>query len=194
MHREYVTEKLWVGLFSYQPGVGVTNLATTFSSLLSSRQGKKVWYLEIGGQHTIEKLMNKLKGHYVGDRGEFMVDRITFFPNLSVEKAMGLLKDAPGAVVMDFGVMEYEKEKLAALCTKRILVCDFSLWNQDTIVRTMLWKKEDKKKIWSKCACYLGKGQIKWVEKELEETIYPLPEITNPFCVCRQEFKEIMKL
>lgn len=194
MHKEARAINLRIGFFGYQPKVGVTNLALTFSTLLSSRQGKKVWYLEIGPQHTVEKLVSFINGTYIGEHGEFQSDGITFFPNLSVKRTIDLLKCAPEVVMIDFGKISPEKEKVLAMCEQRILVCDFSLWNQETIIQRLFRQKEDKNKNWNQCVCYFGKRHIKKVERQLKEKVYPLPDIVNPFCVGKEELKDIMKL
>lgn len=191
MHKKKDDMQYPIGICSYQKGVGVTHLALSLATYFSSKQGKKVWYLEVGNQFTIENLREPIKGRYLGKDGQFQAEHITFFPNLQEEKVLGLMASAPGIIIIDFGQLSEGKEELLKLCPQRWLVCDIALWKQEQLVKTLNWKKNEEK-LWNRCVCFFGKKQRGKITRQIGEKIWSVPQVSNPFCMSREEARELL--
>lgn len=183
-----------VGIFSYQGNAGVTHLALMTASYFSSKKGRNVWYLELGNQYTIERMVTTVNGRYMGKNGEFIADRIRFFPNVSVEKALELLKKAPEVVIIDFGKMTPDKIRVLILCEKRILVSNLSLWKQEEFLDIVTEKIKGPGKLWTRHVCFFGKGNIRLVSKRIKEKIEGLREADVPFYLKKEQADQILKL
>ena len=161
MHKNKDDRYKIIGVFSYQGHVGVTHFALVLASYFSSKKGKKVWYIEVGKQYTIQSLSKDLQGRYIGEKGEFIVDRITFFPNVTIDRVLNLLQSSPDIVIMDFGRITKETEELLKKCQARWLICDFSLWKQEWISNILMRRSRQQQKPWSRCWCFFGKKHVK---------------------------------
>lgn len=194
MHKKEDDGTKTIALFSYQGHTGVTHFALLLASYFSSKRGKNVWYFEVGNQYAIESILDVVKGRYIGTDGEFKVDKVTFFPNMSAERARRLANKMPGVIIMDFGKLTAEKEELVQLCDERILMIDGMLWKQDGLVRVLTQKKNKNEKLWTRCFCFFGRGYQKFLSSALKEKIDSVPEITNPLCLKREDIKKIFPL
>ena len=194
MHKNEDDKKSPIGVFSYQGHAGVTHLALMMASYFSSKKGRTVWYLELENQYCIEGICSALNGRYIGKRGEFVVDRITFFPNLTIQKATAILNRAPGIVLIDFGVMTPEKENLLKSCQKRFLMSDLSLWKQEKYLEIFFEKMKRDGKVWDKNICFFGKryaGKVAWKTKEKIEVLKP---VDTPFTLRKEDVSQILRL
>ena len=182
-----------IGLFSYQGSTGVTHMALALAAYFSSKKGRRVWFIEVGNQHTIETLAGQIKVRRIGEEGEFLADRVTFFPNVTIERAMELLHLARGIVIVDIGVWDKEKGPLLGMCSRRWLLGDFSLWKQEAIVQMLLWKIGTKKRHWDKCMCFFGKKHTRKISSKIGEKVECLPEIADPLLLGREGAEAIEK-
>ena len=152
---------------------------------------KKVVYIEANESCDISKLKKNIPflKDTIGEE-DFVFQNIYFVGGNAHLIPFGLLDEAD-YVIKDFGVLEDDIPDEFLIADKKILIGNLCAWKRDKFAHILKPLNINEKGGWVMLAQSAYLDDVKKLYKETGFLVHPMPYISNPFQLKRQELKEL---
>ena len=185
-------KKQIVAVFGTEKSVGVTSLCVALAAMASSGKNTKVLLLEMGNQHTFVKIRRFYDRKMLSTDGEFQMDRIRFYPDTTIEKALDLIAQEDVFIILDCGkdVMKYQE--VLKFCTRKILLCSLLPWKIQQVI--FLLTHEKCENLWDCALVTSGKSQLQKIKRITGYSMKPWIFIEEPLSLKKHDMEELYQL
>lgn len=199
--KENESGKLTIGIIGTHHGTGVTHLSILLANYLSEWLGKKVAYVEYGGQKDI-KFMQYIYEGTCGSSKEsseeesfFLIHRVTYYKSVKPTELAEIIGDSFDCVILDLG-MDFTKNKHEFFrCDKKLVVSSLTPWKQQELERfyehTCHINQSDE---WLYMIPFGERQEIKQAAKEFGKQFWGIPYEPDPFSLSEKTVHFFQKI
>ena len=152
---------------------------------------KNVGILEASGNRDISRIKKYYDNRIINKRGDFRSNGISFFPDLTENEALDIIKKS-GTYIVDLGSRVRDNDKLLLMCDVKLLMINVLPWRIDYSIKAL--ENKEPYLTFDRIIAVGGINRRMTIRNRLGLDTYSLIPMEDPTLLSKKEIKRMYLL